>query len=183
MFSFSLLFFCFPTFSESDHALKVVTGEGEKLASLASTGWTREELVALDRVGDVTGGRNGADLLAFYRGEYSDEVRFRVSFVQMVNPATGEDMFRRDRVSIVILMDYSDGGRVDLPFGINGSSRIEWDDAVVVDPFRGTSGSVDRLNASTDLSPSTQFVDAAFVDRRGEYIAVSMPASREMPPF
>jgi hypothetical protein len=100
--------------------------------------WSSGDVRGIDDVNDVPRGLEGADILAFYFTETADELAFRVSMVQMNNPATGEALFDREKPVIVVLFDYAAGGRSELPDGFEGTSRIAWEEAVVLDSFAGS---------------------------------------------
>ncbi len=146
-------------------------------SSLASVAWERNHVKAIDIAGDVAPGSEGADILAFYFDERSDELAFRVSMLEMQDPATGIDLYGRERTKIVILLDYAEGGERSLPFGVPGEAAIAWDEAILLDPFAKNEKERARdVNAAPDAGPETSPL-RAFVDRRGEYLEGSVVLS------
>jgi hypothetical protein len=145
--------------------------------ALTSISWARSDVKALDGVGDVPPGSEGADILAFYFDERPDELVFRVSMLEMQNPATGVDEYGRDETKIVILVDYADGGEESLPFGISGEASIGWDEAVLLDPFAKSSGERARCLSAAQEAGAAASPRRAFVDRTGEYLEGSISLS------
>jgi hypothetical protein len=145
--------------------------------SLASIAWDRRHVKAIDGAGDVAPGAEGADLLAFYFDERPDELAFRVSMLAMRDPATGADLFDRERTKIVVLLDYADGGARALPFGVPGEATVDWDEAILLDPFAANDAKRARdLLAAPGAGAETAPL-RAFVDSRGEYLEGSVAPS------
>ncbi len=145
--------------------------------SLAFIAWERSHVKAIDRAGDAAPGSEGADILAFYFDERPDELAFRVSMLRMQDPATGIDLYGRDRTKIVILLDYAEGGERSLPFGVSGEAEAAWDEAILLDPFaKNKEARARRLHADREAGPEPS-LRKALIDRRGEYLEGSVSLS------
>lgn len=136
---------------------------------------------ALKALGSVRAGETAdeaaSNILSFYVTEETGRLAMRVSMVQMQYPADGRDHFAAQRVRVLVLMDTQPGGRLDLPEGLEGSSPIQWDSYVELDPSAGAEPAVLR-------SASGQAVEVlpralARVDSRRDILS----ASFELPAF
>jgi hypothetical protein len=154
-----------------------LVGSGSTAEPVASGSWERSHVKAIDGVRDVAPGAEGADLLAFYFDERTDELAFRVSMVEMQDPATGVDLFERDRTKIIVLLDYADAGESSLPFGIPGTASIAWDEAVILDPFAAKDEDRARSRYASPAVGTTASMRRGFVDPSGEYFEGSVSLS------
>ncbi len=138
--------------------------------------WSNRNVKCIDTAGDVERSMEGADLLAFYFDEREGELGFRVSMVNMIDPASGVDLFSREKPSIVILLDFMNGGRFTLPAGLEGNSTIEWDEAYLLDPFSAAGVQRAVCFSGSDWDPGAPEMKRAFIDEAGEYLegAVSL---------
>jgi len=146
-------------------------------SALASTKWERSDVKAIDAVGDVPRGLEGGDILAFYFDERAAELGFRVSMVEMKDPASGTDVFDRERPVVAVLLDYADGGTTTLPRAAAGAASIAWDEAFILDPFATKEAERSKVLAASAGGASQAPLEAAFVDRSGEYFEGRAPLS------
>ncbi|MDD3642933.1 MAG: FlgD immunoglobulin-like domain containing protein [Candidatus Krumholzibacteria bacterium] len=150
-----------------------VSGE-DGPAGAGPPAWNRAHVLAVDEVGDVPAGFEGADLLAFYFDEGAGELRLRVSMVMMRDPAGGTDLFLRDAPSIAVLIDYRDGGLRRLPAPIEGEASISWDEAIVIEaPAGGTDPAARPFSAAVAVPR----ISRATLDRGAECIEATMSIS------
>ena len=176
----SLAFFI-PAHPVTDELVKVVAGDSRDVQVLGSFEWSRNELKAIDGVRDMKGGKEGGDILAFYAG-YRDDgtLLFRVSFAQMIDPVTGEDFLRRDKVRVVVLIDYKEGGGNLIELSSTAEIDKVWDEGIEVNPFSRTGQSYKRLVFSNDGAIEQSGLRAAIIDRKREFLSFSMDASGEL---
>jgi len=170
----SILLFTQAPSSEQFKERTDLVGAAEAPGIISSIPWERSHVKALDGVGDVPPGSEGADILAFYFDERADELAFRVSISTMQNPATGIDEFGRNRTKIIVLVDYAEGGESSLPFGVSGEAAVAWDEAIILDPFAKNEGDRARCLAAANGAAPVSAPRRAFIDRRGEYLEVSV---------
>ena len=166
--SFSALLAVFLCFSLSSQVPAADSGPMSLLTDrpvASHESWTTKDVRGIDHVNDVPRGLEGADLLSFYFSEKGDELAFRVSMVQMKNPATGEELFERDQPMIVVLFDYATGGTRDLPGGIEGKSGITWDEAVMLDAFGGGDNKARVFQSLNSNGPDDPGLHKAILDR------------------
>ena len=139
--------------------------------------WQRRHVKAVDDVLDVPSGLEGADLLAFYWDQRGEEIAFRVSMVRMTDPVSGEDLLGGARPAIAVLLDYIPGGSKALPDGMGGESVLDWDEAVVFDPF--ATGSGRALSTSPEGGGEGRLVEAV-LDRDAECLRGRLRISGEL---
>lgn len=140
--------------------------------------WTSKDVRGIDDVNDVPPGLEGGDILAFYFSEKAEELVFRVSMVQMTNPATGEELFERDKPIIVLLLDYAEGGMRAIIGGSFGQSAIEWDEAILLNAFAGSGKErVSHYFAKNPSGSEEPSLRGAVLDTKGEYFEGSITRS------
>jgi hypothetical protein len=144
---------------------------------LSPSAWKSSNVKAIDAAGDVPRGREGGDILAFYFDERPEELAFRVSMVEMRDPASGTNVLERDKPVIVILVDYAEGGSTTMPLAIGGAASIAWDEAVVLDPFAAQANERSRGLGSATVEGYRPALTRAFVDRSGEYFEGALALS------
>ncbi len=175
----ALLFLCWfvdPAGASKDGRLNLLgdntTGQIDPAYS-----WFSKDVKGIDDVNDVPAGFEGTDILTFYFDEKPDELAFRVSLVQMRDPATGEAYFAREKTLIVVLFDYADGGRSDLPGGLAGRASIAWEEAVFLNPFAGATNERVRCFYSGTEGSYNPTPRRASLNPRGEYVEGSLTLS------
>jgi hypothetical protein len=171
----SLLFS--PVIASNNKPINLLSGQtGRTVVSPAS--WDSQDVRGIDDVKDVPHGLEGADILAFYFTEQPDELAFRVSMVQMTHPATGEALFEREKPVIVVLIDYAAGGRYQLPGALEGTSSIQWDEAVILDAFAaGNKDHARNFHALSSAGLDVPPLRKANLNIKGEYFEGSMNRS------
>ncbi|MFO7914069.1 MAG: FlgD immunoglobulin-like domain containing protein [Candidatus Krumholzibacteriales bacterium] len=134
--------------------------------------WEREDVRAIDAVGDVPSGSGGADILALYFRRTDGGLRLRVSMARMSDPASGRDLLKDAGASVMVLLDYGEGGQIRLPGGVPGGTSVQWEEALTFSPFAdqpsGRAGRVYAADPSYSGQPST-----AVLNRTGEYFEAS----------
>lgn len=151
-----------------------VEGRADPAEAVSAGGWPRSSVLAVDDVGDVPAGFEGADLLAFYFDERAGDLVFRISMVMMRDPVRGTDLFSREAPRIAVLLDYREGGLRTLPDGMPGESAAAWDEAVVIDPPAGGAAPGARaFTAAAGASGAARIT----LDRRSECIEAAIPVS------
>ncbi len=138
--------------------------------------WKRSDVIAIDRVGDVPGRQAGADILALYLKLREGRISLRVSMACMTGPATGRDLLRSAGTSVMVFMDYMEGGSDRLPGLAADRTSIQWEEAVTFTPFaeKGLERSVRLKGGDLQLSTSPA---VAVLNRRGEYFHAEISAS------
>jgi len=73
---------------------------------------------------------SAGDLMSFYVDQNVDRIVFRVGMVMMRSLDGQHDYYREAGTRTYVLVDYRDGGTMELPDGIDGIVPVRWDVAV-----------------------------------------------------
>jgi hypothetical protein len=75
---------------------------------------------------------HAGDIMAFYADQKTDRLVLRVGMFMMRSLDGRTDYFREAGTRVYVLMDYEDGGTMEMPDGVAGRVPILWDAAVRV---------------------------------------------------
>jgi len=153
----------------------LLTG-GKSSADIRVAEWREEDLVAVDRAGEVPEELAGADILALYLRRGAGKFRIRVSMTQMRDPADGRDLLKEADPSVMVFLDYGDGGEYRIPGNNEENTSVRWEEAVSFRPF--TDNSSERAEWLMRGEPiHAEKPDMAVLNRDGEYLEAEIPFS------
>ena len=176
------LFFTLIMFNNGDAVQPSEAGRIDLLSGKAVSNddgnfqWRRGDVRAIDRVGDVSSGSEGADILALYFRGTGNDLRIRVSMARMNDPSSGRDLLKDAEASVMVFLDYSDGGESGLPEEVPGETSIRWEEAFTFSPFAEEISERSGRFFSAGLSERHR-PSAAVLNRGGEYLEASAVVS------